>query len=419
MLLCWVAAMAQSETDSHQVFFRVGSSRLNVSDIPQALVDSAKAVCMRGEKFTVLGVASPEGGCQLNERLALRRAKMVVKHLVSLTDIPDSMFVLQAKIADASMLRSLVSQDSLLPDRQQVLEILDSVAPIQQTLARLKRLSGGTPYLYIKEHIFPYLRASVGSDAEMPDYHPDLASRNQPEPIRRIAVAQYSEPRHSSYKMGNSSAKDGAKLVAKPDSVKPNSARKSRQATPTVVTPKKIEQEKSSDYGLLFWVIVIVLLLALWALYRYHRKKVSELEGELAQLRQQLANVKGQQTKAVEDAVRNAEKSAKEQLYNDGELLYKQLLEGRNTHEWTNNQIRSLVSFYAIQHHDFVQGLQTDYENLPLNHILFMILLDMGKTDQEIQQMMGVSQTTIRSYRFRIKGRKINKVEKIDFSENP
>ena len=31
----------------------------------------------------------------------------------------------------------------------------------------------------------------------------------------------------------------------------------------------------------------------------------------------------------------------------------------------------------------------------------------MGKTDEEIQHIMNVSQTTIRSYRFRIKNRKL------------
>ena len=37
---------------------------------------------------------------------------------------------------------------------------------------------------------------------------------------------------------------------------------------------------------------------------------------------------------------------------------------------------------------------------------MFLILLDMGKNDSEIQQLMNITQTTIRSIRFRIRAKR-------------
>ena len=128
LLIGCIAAVAQEKDDALQVFFPVGSASLNASQIPQALVDSAVAACQRGEKYTVLGVASPEGSYNGNVHLATRRADAIVKHLVQRTGMPDSMFVRQTKVADVSMLRDLVMQDSQLPNREQVMEVLSSNA---------------------------------------------------------------------------------------------------------------------------------------------------------------------------------------------------------------------------------------------------------------------------------------------------
>ena len=94
-------------------------------------------------------------------------------------------------------------------------------------------------------------------------------------------------------------------------------------------------------------------------------------------------------------------------LYNDGEALFNHLLIGGVTYEWTNEQISTLIEHYKLQNYRLIHSLETEYDNLPLNHILFEILVDMGKSDAEIQRMMNISQTTIRTYRFRIKNKKL------------
>ena len=213
-ILCSVVSMAQAEADFQQVYFRVGSYALNADDVPQALVDSARAAISRDEKFTVLGVASPEGSYQSNERLAMRRAKAIVKHLSKLTGVSDSMFAIKTKVADMGMLKNLVMQDASLPEKNKVLEVLNGSGSDQALLKKLKKLGDGTPYLYIKDRLFPYLRASVSSGKENVEHfqpnlavtsgpkitHRDYQARltNQPQPDVRSAVTQNMKSRHSS-----------------------------------------------------------------------------------------------------------------------------------------------------------------------------------------------------------------------------
>lgn len=117
---------AQTETDGQQVFFRVGSASLLAGNLPQFLVDSAQAAYARGEKYTVLGVASPEGSYRQNSRLALRRAKAIVKALKKRTGLADSMFLVKTEVADVSTLRDLAVQDENLPEKEAVMALLSA-----------------------------------------------------------------------------------------------------------------------------------------------------------------------------------------------------------------------------------------------------------------------------------------------------
>lgn len=412
-LMCSIVSMAQSEAGFQQVFFRVGSYALNANDVPQVLVDSANAAFSRHEKFTVLGVASPEGSLRANQRLAKRRANAIVKQLSKLTGISDSMFVVKTKVADMGMLKALVVQDSSLPEKDKVLEILNTGGADQAVLNKIKRLGDGTPYLYIKDRLFPYLRASVSSGTEdVERYQPDLADTNGPKithrdyrtrlidqqkPDVRSAVTQNTKSRHSSSNKGNLTPKAEVKDTVKTDSAKSEKPSVGLQPSKMAEDSKMSSEEKSSGSTLPFWTVIGILLLGILAFSFYHKWKVEHLKDRIAELESQLETV-----------VEETKKNVKTDLYNDGESLYNHLLIGGSVSEWTDEQIRKLIEHYKLQNYPLVHSLETEYDNLPLNHKLFEILLDMGKSDSDIQRMMNISQTTIRSYRFRIKNKKLS-----------
>lgn len=434
MLLSALVAGAQTEEDFQQVFFRVGSASLNVESIPQSLVDSALAVCARGEKYTVLGVASPEGRYKSNVRLANRRAQAIIKGLRQRTGLPDSVFKVQTLVADMAMLRDLVAQDLSLPCRDQVMEVLSAGDATGATLAKLKRIGDGTPYLYIKDRLFPYLRTSVTSDKDQIAYRPSLASSAMPliterdyqaykngftSPTAPSAVTSSDQSRHLSSQGGDTI---GEKVVEEEDSVLDD-------------TPPEPVMDRPSDTSMLpYWLVILgVVLLMLLLVFFVKWKSTRRLQEQLAHAQEEL-EAKDEQLRQAEEQLKQKDaqlrdreeqlaqansqlsslrenldkiKNDKTELYNDGEALYNHLMIGGITYEWTNEQIRTLIEYYKLQNYPLIHSLQTDYDNLPLNHILFEILVNMGKSDQEIQRMMNISQTTIRSYRFRIKNKKL------------
>ena len=91
-----------------------------------------------------------------------------------------------------------------------------------------------------------------------------------------------------------------------------------------------------------------------------------------------------------------------------GKSLYESVVDGscHSVAGWGAIEVRNFIEYYRLQHREFVDSLDTDYHNLSRNHKVFMVLLDMGKTDPEIQKLMGITQTTIRSIRFRIKAKR-------------
>jgi hypothetical protein len=423
MLLGCVTAVGQTEKDLQQVFFPVGSAVLNENALPQSLVDSAEAVCARGDKYTVLGVASPEGSYKANVRLAKRRAQAIVEKLSKKTGLPDSMFNVKTLVTGVDKLRELASQDENLPEKEKVLEILAADGSTGATLAKLKKLGDGTPYLYIKDRLFPYLRASVMSNKELEDFHPDLAGVFQPQITHRdytkrltaqsvtkkpSAVTQKNQSRHSSYNNAGVSEKTDTVKAEKTPSVQPTAPVK---AEGKYLTEKQCPEKTIPSW---VWIIIALLILALLALVNYYRHKVARLNNKLGEaqdaIRQKDLQLKNAQ-QMLDETQAKMEVLKKEQtkssLYNNGESLYNHLMIGGVTYEWTNEQIRTLIEYYKLQNYPLINRLESEYDNLPLNHILFEILVDMGKSDQEIQRIMNISQTTIRSYRFRIKNKKI------------
>ena len=93
-----------------------------------------------------------------------------------------------------------------------------------------------------------------------------------------------------------------------------------------------------------------------------------------------------------------------------GKALYASLVNGsvERIDHWGREEITSLVEYYRLLKRSFVESMENDYNSLSRNHKLFLILEDLGKTDAEIQKLLNITQTTIRSLRFRIRAKRKN-----------
>lgn len=117
---------------------------------------------------TVVGGASPEGSVKFNEWLSHKRAARIFDYIGARYELPDSLTSFTFLGRDWGGLRRMVLDDPNVPYRADVLSTLDDIiakyrqgeTEDQGNLARIKRLRGGKPYIYMYNRLFPTLRAS-------------------------------------------------------------------------------------------------------------------------------------------------------------------------------------------------------------------------------------------------------------------
>lgn len=199
-----------------------------------------------------------------------------------------------------------------------------------------------------------------------------------------------------------------------------------------------------AGFGLVLFLVACLVLVALYVL-RYSNRRMDYFESEIKQLsfqymtyridQERLKSQLASQTQTVQQNVVEAEQtrtassqetasgadsqqplqssalttpaaSSFEGIYG-GKALYESLVAGtgRTIDKWRSVDLANFIEYYRLDHREFVDSLTANYNNLSNNHKVYLILLDMGKTDAEIQQLMNVTQTTIRSFRFRIKAK--------------
>lgn len=112
----------------------------------------------RLSRITIESFTSPEGDPELNRDLSQRRAKTLRDEIVNLhPEISDNQFEIISGVEDWQGLRDLVAQ-SVMPCRDEILDIIDYTAENSVRKLKLKRLRGGVPYNSLIDLYCPLLR---------------------------------------------------------------------------------------------------------------------------------------------------------------------------------------------------------------------------------------------------------------------
>lgn len=120
-----------------------------------------KNVPQLGDSLIIYSYASPEGPFWNNKRLSQGRGETARQYLRSLfTDksLADSIIIVSPTAENWEGLRELVEADYQRPDKEKVLEIINSDLPSEVKKNRLKKVSYGYAWLHILENYMPQLR---------------------------------------------------------------------------------------------------------------------------------------------------------------------------------------------------------------------------------------------------------------------
>ena len=177
------------------------------------------------------------------------------------------------------------------------------------------------------------------------------------------------------------------------------------------------KQQKSRFTAILALVSALLFLTTAAAVTLYYRnqkgrKQQQATQQQLEQYRNQLKLLEKEgktDTKEVERLTKKiAELQAKQgaQLQN-GRERYEEVMTGGTTVRWSRNDFSDCIEYYRTQDAAFVARMESDYRHLSAKYIFFALMEHLGKTDEELQHLMAISQNTVRSYRSRINSAEI------------
>ena len=103
------------------------------------------------------GYASPEGTYESNDRLSKARAEALKGYIMQKFNLNSSLFKVNNVAEDWDGLVELVNA-SEMPQKEQILRIIESISIFDGRESALMRLNGGTPYRLMLKEMFPDLR---------------------------------------------------------------------------------------------------------------------------------------------------------------------------------------------------------------------------------------------------------------------
>ena len=171
-------------------------------------------------------------------------------------------------------------------------------------------------------------------------------------------------------------------------------------------------RERAKLSTLLFLAALVLLIVTILVIILYKRSKKEHQE--LLTTKQQLEGYRYQlkilqkegktDTKEVERLTQKiSELQARQgaQLQN-GRERYEEITAGGTTVRWSRNDFNDCIEYCRTVDAAFITHMEQDYNHLSAKYILFAFMEHQGKTDEELQHIMAISQNTVRSYRSRI-----------------
>jgi cell division protein FtsB len=206
------------------------------------------------------------------------------------------------------------------------------------------------------------------------------------------------------------------------------------------VAMHEADKKLLSTQRLLLGSAIVLVLMAFYLFYRKKKEEArqrehqdqlyaytTEIEQLTANRDQTLAHISElesnkeanlQKINQLEEEARNAETAIKklnlsiQKLLNDaapklkeGKMLYDQIMEGQTTLEWTNKEEEYFNKYYAATHYQSYNRLRKvkRVTKLSAHNMFYLILKDMGKSDEEVKRIMVLSPEGLRSIRSRTK----------------
>ena len=165
-------------------------------------------------------------------------------------------------------------------------------------------------------------------------------------------------------------------------------------------------------------VLVVILLLVL-SLTLYYRKRINKAKRTISEGNRLIAEYTARiselekldashagKVNDLKRKIRNL-KDGQAVVLGNGLRLYDEIAAGGTTALWSKKEFDEFIEYYRVGHAEAVASAENGYRRLSSSNIFYLLLLDMGRDDADIQRTMCMTPGAQRTMKSRINAKKV------------
>ena len=199
-----------------------------------------------------------------------------------------------------------------------------------------------------------------------------------------------------------------------------DSARRAMKTEEAVIVLRDYERDKYKEgvwrNVLLAFCVVVLLVLSLTFYYRKRINKakrtisegnrlIAEYTARISELEKQDASHAGK-VNDLKRKIRNL-KDGQAAVLGNGLRLYDEIAAGGTTATWSKKEFDEFIEYYRVGHAEAVASAENGYRRLSSSNIFYLLLVDMGRDDADVQRIMCMTPGALRTMKSRINAKKI------------
>ena len=138
-------------------------------------------------------------------------------------------------------------------------------------------------------------------------------------------------------------------------------------------------------------------------LLKNHQMQIQEYTNQIGLLKESGEGA-SQQIEMLSDEIKKIMDEKSPRL-SQGRMLYDSIMEGRPIVKWSADDEKKFIEYFTATNYRLISRLRKEprRENLTDHKLIYLLLKEMGKTDKEVCDIMGLSDAGLRSIRNRTK----------------
>lgn len=138
-----------------------------------------------------------------------------------------------------------------------------------------------------------------------------------------------------------------------------------------------------------------------------NQQRIEKLTEEKNEAENQIEDLKKIQIQNQQETVRleqmmNKWQGKESKKIRQGILLYESLNKNEKVMTWTPEDYEAFISYYETAHYQVMRSLRQKYGEITQRNMLYLILVEMGKSKDDVCQIMSLDKQSIRSIKFRL-----------------